>query len=95
VPTLNAWSAQYGQRGLRIVAIHSRGSGRPVEDAVQNWGITYPVADDRDGKTWQAYSVRATPTYALIAPDGSLSHRQVGLVTTPATAERIEALLAS
>jgi hypothetical protein len=80
---------------LTIVAVHGRGSGRPVADAVASWGITYPVADDRDGDTWDAYGVRATPTYALIAADGTLAHRQVGLVTTPATAERIEGLLES
>jgi hypothetical protein len=92
---LREWDERYGPQGLQIIAVHSRGSGRPVANAVESWQITYPVADDRGGDTWQAYGVRATPTYALIAPDGSLSHRQVGLVTTPATAERIEALLGS
>lgn len=75
--------------------MHSRGSGNPVADVVERWDITYPVADDRSGDTWGEYGVRATPTYALIAPDGSLSHRQVGRITTQATRDRIEALLGS
>ena len=66
-----------------------------MADTVESWDITYPVADDRSGDTWAAYDVRATPTYALIAPDGSLSHRQVGLITTEATRKRIEGLLGS
>jgi hypothetical protein len=87
--------AEYEPRGLRIIAVHSRGSGNPVAEVVERWDITYPVADDRGGQTWEKYGVRATPNYALIAPDGSLSHRQVGLVTTDATRERIEGLLGS
>lgn len=75
--------------------MHSKGSGKPVSDAVAKWGITYPVADDRSGDTWDAYDVRATPTFALIGRDGSLLHRQVGRITTPATEQRIEAALDS
>jgi hypothetical protein len=75
--------------------VHSRGSGRPVADTVESWNITYAVADDRGGDTWNEYGVRVTPTFALIAPDGSLAHRQVGRVTTPATVALIERLLGS
>ena len=80
---------------MKIIAIHSNGSGRPVSDVVANWEITYPVADDGDGDTWGAYGVRATPTWALIGADGSLVHRQVGAVTSASAVERIEALLGS
>lgn len=90
---MKEWSAAYAERGLTIVAVHGRGSGRPVADVVESWDITYPVADDRGGDTWAHYDVRVTPTYALIAPNGSLAHRQVGRVTTDATLERIEGLL--
>lgn len=95
VPTLNEWQATYGAQGLRIIAVHGRGSGRSVAEAVENWGITYPVADDADGATWSAYGVRGTPTFALIGRDGSLLHRQVGRITTDATVQRIEQALGS
>lgn len=90
---MNEWSNTYGSEGLKIIAVHGRGSGRPVSDAVASWGITYPVADDDSGATWQSYDVRATPTFALVGRDGSLLHRQVGKVTTDATAQLIEQAL--
>jgi hypothetical protein len=89
---LNEWARTYGAQGLKIIAVHGHGSGRPVSDAVASWGITYPVAVDR-GATWDAYGVRATPTFALVGRDGELLHRQVGKITTPATAQLIEAAL--
>lgn len=92
---MNEWSQVYGARGLRIIAIHSRGSGAPVADAVAELGITYPVADDRSGDTWAEYGIRATPSMALIGKDGSLLHRQVGRIITDDTVARIEAALAA
>ena len=85
----------YGERGLKIVSIHSRGSDLPVENAIAELEITYPVADDRSGDTWDAYDVRATPTMALIGRDGSLLYRQVGRIITDDTVARIEAALES
>ena len=66
-----------------------------MENAVEELGITYPVANDRSGDTWDEYGVRATPSMALIGRDGSLLHRQVGRITTDDTVDRIEAALAS
>ncbi len=75
--------------------VHYNGSGKSVADVVADWGIVHPVADDADGKTYDAYDVRATPTWALIGADGSLVHRQVGAVTSDSAISRIEALLAT
>jgi hypothetical protein len=66
-----------------------------VADAVESWGITYPVADNRSGETWSKYNVRVTPTFALIGRDGSLLHRQVGRITTPETEQLIRDALGS
>lgn len=92
---MNTWTETYGQRGLKIIAIHSNGSGKDVGNVVDSWDIVYPVADDSGGDTWGKYGVRATPTWALIGADGTLVHRQVGAVTTAAAVTQIEALLTS
>lgn len=65
-----------------------------MDDTIAELGITYPVAVDEDRDTWDAYGVRAYPSWAIIGPDGELVHRQVGKVTVDAAVELIEQELA-
>ena len=42
------------------------GDARVMQDAIERYGITYPVAIDNDRQTWRAYNQRYWPTTYLI-----------------------------
>ncbi len=65
----------------------------PVAAGVKELKITYPVVDDDAKKVWKDYSIRSQPSWALIGKDGVLIQRGVGLATTAAVKQRIEAAL--
>jgi hypothetical protein len=83
--------------GLRIIAIHGVFySGQvPMDDAAENWGITYPHVNDVDLETWDAYGLTTHPSYALINRDGSLYDSGAGRVESERTLRWIEEQLAS
>jgi hypothetical protein len=64
-----------------------------MDDAANDWGITYPYVNDVELETWGAYGLNAHPSYALINPDGSLHDSGAGRVESDSTIEWIEAQL--
>jgi hypothetical protein len=53
----------------------------PLQGTIDELGINYLVAEDSDRDTWDAYGMRAYPSWAFINADGSLGGRGVGKVT--------------
>lgn len=74
-PYLKHWDEAYRDKGLVIVGVHTpefefEKSPKNVKDAVQRFGILYPVAMDNDYKTWQAYGNIYWPAHYLIDQTG-------------------------
>lgn len=44
------------------------------KDTLKEWGITYPVLQDADGKTGKAYGATNTPHMFIIGKDGKLAY---------------------
>lgn len=87
---MNEWHAQYGPRGLIVIGVSRHTILGPLENTIQEVGITYLVAEDSDMDTWDAYGMRAYPSWAFINPDGSLGARAVGKVTDGQALELIQ-----
>jgi hypothetical protein len=85
---LNEWQATYGPAGLTIIGVQGRGDYSA--EAVEEFGIEYPAANDPDMQTWDAYGMRTQPSWAFIGPQGDLIQRQVGRATTDTVRELIE-----
>ena len=49
-----------------------------LKAAIVRLEITYPVAQDNDGKTWSAYHNRFWPTLYLIDKRGHLRYQHIG-----------------
>jgi cytochrome c biogenesis protein CcdA/thiol-disulfide isomerase/thioredoxin len=66
LPYLKAWDERYRKRGLTIVGVHTpefpfeREAGN-VREAIAQSGLRYPVAQDNDYATWDAYENRYWP----------------------------------
>jgi thiol-disulfide isomerase/thioredoxin len=73
---------QFGD-DLLVIGIHSpkfpnERDHESVVRAVERLGITHPVLDDPDLRTWSAYAVQAWPTLVLIDPEGYIVQQVSG-----------------
>ncbi len=74
LPVLAQLEEKYADE-LVIVSVHSakfanEGETENIRQIVRRYGIHHPVVNDNQFQVWQAYGVRAWPSYALIDPRG-------------------------
>jgi cytochrome c biogenesis protein CcdA/thiol-disulfide isomerase/thioredoxin len=82
-PYLEAWDQRYRKDGLTIVGVHTpefpfeREAGN-VETAIHEDGIRYPVAQDNDQATWNAYGNQYWPAEYFIDARGRVRYVHFG-----------------
>jgi len=98
-PYLNAWWDKYEDEGLVIIGIHTpefefEKEYENVVDAVNSFGIEFPVVLDNDYSTWRAYQNRYWPRKYIIDIDGFVVYDHIGEGAYEETEEKIQELLA-
>jgi cytochrome c biogenesis protein CcdA/thiol-disulfide isomerase/thioredoxin len=83
LPYLKAWDKRYRKDGLTIVGVHSpefpfEKEASNVEEAIEVNGIHYPVAQDNELGTWNAYGNQAWPAEYFIDANGNVRYVHVG-----------------
>ncbi len=83
IPYLNEWYKKYEDKGLVIIGLQTPEFSferiqKNVENAVENFGIKYPVVLDNDFSTWQAYKNQYWPRKYLIDIDGYIVYDHAG-----------------
>ncbi|GIU70690.1 MAG: hypothetical protein KatS3mg003_0169 [Candidatus Nitrosocaldaceae archaeon] len=83
IPYLNAWHEKYSDDGLVILGIHTpefefEKEYENVKAAVERYGIKYPVLQDNDYITWNAYANRYWPHKYLIDHEGYIRYDHIG-----------------
>ncbi|QRM33731.1 cytochrome c biogenesis protein DipZ [Microvirga sp. VF16] len=83
MPYVRAWAEKYKDQGLVVIGVHAPEFAfekriHNVERAVQNFGITYPVAIDNDFKIWRAFRNSYWPAHYFIDPRGQIRHHHFG-----------------
>ena len=83
LPHVTALYAKYRDRGLVVVGIHTpefpfERSACNVQTALKRHGITYPVAQDNDSKTWNAYRNRYWPAQYIVDQNGKIVFQHDG-----------------
>ena len=82
-PYLKAWDRRYREDGLTIVGVHTpefpfeRDPGN-VEDAIERNDIRYPVAQDNEQQTWNAYANQYWPAEYFIDARGRVRYVHFG-----------------
>jgi cytochrome c biogenesis protein CcdA/thiol-disulfide isomerase/thioredoxin len=83
LPYLKAWDAKYRRDGLTIVGVHTpefpfeREAGN-VETAIAENGIRYPVAQDNEQATWNAYGNQYWPAEYFVDAQGRVRYVHFG-----------------
>lgn len=99
LPSIKAWDARYGNKGLTIIGVHTPEFEREqnietVRREVAELAIRYPVVTDNDNATWDAYKVEAWPTWFVIDKQGHLRWKHVGEGAYEETEQVVKRLLA-
>ncbi len=99
IPSLNDWYQKYADKGFMIASIH-----RPefefeknidsVKEAVKGFGIKYPVIQDNNYVTWNAYENSYWPRDYLVDNEGFIRYDHVGEGGYAETENMIRTLLA-
>jgi thiol-disulfide isomerase/thioredoxin len=99
LPYLRAWDAAYRRDGLTIVGVETpefafeREAGN-VADAISRFQLRYPVVQDNDMGTWNAYANEAWPADYLLDARGDVRYVAIGEGDYDRTETAIRALLA-
>ncbi len=99
MPYIHDWNQKYSDDGLVVVGIHSpefqfEKNFTNVKDAVQRFGIKYPVILDSDRGTWNAYRNNYWPRYYLIGSQGYIRYDHIGEGDYDQIEKSIQSLLA-
>ena len=98
LPYLVDWNEKYADKGLIIVGVHSpefefEKNIDNVKAAVQKYGIKYPVIQDNDKGTWDAYQNRYWPRKYLVDNEGYIRYDHIGEGGYAETEKVIQSLL--
>jgi thiol-disulfide isomerase/thioredoxin len=82
-PFLSKLTSTYDSSGLVVLGVHSPEFGFEkdhgnVARAVKELGVTWPVAEDPNMDTWNAYSNQSWPADYLVDRNGKVRYGQIG-----------------
>ncbi len=98
LPYLVSWYEKYQDQGFVIVGVHTpefefEKKTSNVQEAMKRYKIEYPVAQDNDYGTWQAYNNRYWPAQYLIDAEGDVRQYHFGEGKYAETEKAIQELL--
>ena len=83
MPHIQGWFERYRSRGFMVVGVHTpefpvERSRLALAAAVERFGLTYPIAEDNESATWNAWRNMYWPAEYLVDPNGGIVHEHVG-----------------
>lgn len=98
LPYLKTWHEKYKDKGLVIVGVHTpefefEKNPDNVKKALRDFDITYPVMQDNDYATWQAYTNHYWPAKYMVDTQGKIRYTHFGEGDYDETEKMIQTLL--
>ena len=83
LPFLREWQEKYSDNGLVILGVHApefefEKELENVQMAVDDEGVTWPVALDNEMSTWRSFNNRYWPAKYLVGTDGEIHYSHFG-----------------
>jgi cytochrome c biogenesis protein CcdA/thiol-disulfide isomerase/thioredoxin len=99
LPYIEAWYRKYHHDGFTVVGVHTpefpfERDASNVQRAIGDFGLTYPVVQDNDAATWNAYHNQYWPADYLIDAKGRVRLVHFGEGSYAETEQGIRSLLA-
>lgn len=97
-PYVNSWYEKYENEGFIVIGIHTpefayEREKANVEEAMKQYGITFPVILDNEYATWNAYGNKYWPRRYLIDIHGNIVYDHIGEGGYAETETKIKELL--
>lgn len=98
LPYVTGWYEKYKDKGFVVVGVHTpefafEKDTSNVQTALKRHNINYPVAQDNDYATWNAYQNRYWPAHYLIDQKGNVVYIHFGEGKYQETEQAIQELL--
>lgn len=98
LPYVTGWHERYAGLGLQVIGVHAPEFSFAkeldgVKEAIESFGIQYPVVMDNGYSIWQAYGNRYWPAKYLIDKDGYIRYYHFGEGAYAETEQAIQTLL--
>ena len=98
LPYIRTWHEKYKDKGLVIVGVHTpefefEKNPDNVKKAIKDFNLTYPVVQDNDYATWQAYANHYWPAKYLVDKNGRIRYTHFGEGDYDETERAIQMLL--
>ncbi len=98
LPYVKAWAEKYKDEGLVVIGVHTpefafEKNVSNIEKAVQDFGLSYPIAIDNDFKIWRAFHNSYWPAHYFIDTRGKIRHHHFGEGEYEGSERVIQALL--
>lgn len=98
LPYVTKWYETYKDQDFVVIGVHTPEFAfekvtANVENSIKSHGITYPVAQDNDYKTWTAYKNQFWPAHYLIDKEGNIVYTHFGEGAYDKTEKAIRTLL--
>jgi len=83
LPYIQRWNEKYENKGLVIIGVHTpefefeKDAGN-LQKAINDFGLTYPIVQDNDYKTWRAYKNSYWPAKYFIDAQGRIRDTHFG-----------------
>ncbi len=98
LPYLKSWHEKYADKGFVIIGVHTpefefEKDYRNVAKAVKDFGLKYPIMQDNNYATWNAYQNHYWPAKYLIDKNGKIRYTHFGEGDYDKTENAIQELL--
>jgi cytochrome c biogenesis protein CcdA/thiol-disulfide isomerase/thioredoxin len=99
LPYVRSWDERYRADGLTVVGVHTpefqfEKNAANVQQAITDKGLRYPVVQDNDFGTWNAFTNQGWPSKFLIDAKGKVRYAHLGEGEYKETEAAIRTLLA-
>lgn len=84
---------QYGPRGIQVVGIAIQDSPEAANGFIRQFGKTYTIGLDTDGKAGINYGVTGVPETFFIDPKGVIRHKESGPVNMKILQEKLSLIM--
>jgi glutathione peroxidase-family protein len=96
---VKGWHQKYKEQGLVVVGVHTPEYAferklDSLQTAIRRNGITFPVAQDNQYLTWNAWENRFWPAFYLVDKKGEVAYTHFGEGDYAQTEAQIRKLLA-
>jgi len=98
LPYVTSWYEKYKDQGFVVIGVHTpefafEHETTNVQNALKQYDITYPVAQDNEYATWNAYNNQYWPAHYLIDAKGVIRETHFGEGNYDETEKAIQVLL--